>query len=164
MIDDDSTQPVDSTAPVPVAISQARRLPGPVEVWELAQAEIDAHLKAQTTFTAYTITLTLRRQHPYLEILHDVVRDYVHDTFESGTSPLATSYTRSGALFNGREAWEYTPRIDGSVADDEDAGADSDSIEAELGRPPTFTNRPNQDDGGIPNWAQAEPLPGVKPA
>ena len=92
---------------------QSRRPAMDGELEALVEAEITAHLSARTPFTAYQITLDLRRANPHLEILNDDVKAIVHSSWEGGVSPFALTYGRQGKLFPKSdeyvEAWEYAP-------------------------------------------------------
>lgn len=76
---------------------------------------IDQQLNTLTSsamvFTAYTITLLLRRALPHIEIVHDEVRDYVHYSMDNVAGYKSSDEQWISPDGNPRTAKTFSPSI-----------------------------------------------------
>jgi hypothetical protein len=90
-------------------------------VEEYVKAKVEELVGEGESFTAYDVTLKVRKDHPGEEIAHSVVRIAVHDLFETGDS-LMDDYTRyhDNTIPGGPFRYDVAEPVDGGNGSDPD--------------------------------------------
>lgn len=87
--------------------------PSVKELKAMIDKEVEEQVAAKNEFTAYIITLLIRKAYPGLEIVHDNVRKYVHNKMDSYNtwSKLAWGYSSSVVQYAQDSATTYSPML-----------------------------------------------------
>lgn len=87
--------------------------PSVKELKAMIDKELDTQVAAKNEFTAYIITLLLRKAYPGLEIEHENVRKYVHNKMAKYNqwSPLAWGYDSKQVQYSQDTAVTYFPML-----------------------------------------------------
>ena len=87
--------------------------PSVKELKAMIDKEVEAQVAAKSEFTAYVITLLIRKAYPGLEIEHENVRKYVHNKMAKyhQWSPLAWGYDSKSVQYSQDSAVTYFPLL-----------------------------------------------------
>lgn len=87
--------------------------PSVKELKAMIDKELDTLVAAKDEFTAYVVTLLIRKAYPGLEIEHESVRKYVHNKMDkyNSWSPLAWGYASKAVQYPQDTATTYYPLL-----------------------------------------------------
>ena len=87
--------------------------PSVKELKAMIDKEVEEQVAAKNEFTAYIITLLIRKAYPGLEIVHENVRKYVHNKMDSYNtwSKLAWGYSSNVVQYAQDSATTYSPML-----------------------------------------------------